>query len=60
MLRNLGGGEILIILVIVMLLFGANRLPDMARSLGQSAKEFSKGLSDGLSDTEEAPSDDSL
>jgi len=37
---NLGPTELIIILLIVMLLFGAARLPKLARSLGESAKEF--------------------
>lgn len=37
-LRDLGGWHFLIILAIVLLIFGATRLPALARSLGQSAK----------------------
>jgi sec-independent protein translocase protein TatA len=37
---NLGPTELIIILLIVMVLFGAARLPKLARSLGESAKEF--------------------
>ncbi len=37
---NLGWSEILIILVIILLLFGANKLPDLARSMGRSARIF--------------------
>jgi sec-independent protein translocase protein TatA len=51
---NLGPTELLIILAIVMLLFGAARLPRLARSLGQSSKEFKKGLSEGARDDDEA------
>src|SRR2546427_298403 len=43
---GLGYQELLIILVIVLILFGANRLPDLARSLGSSVKEFKKGVSE--------------
>ncbi|MBV8274854.1 MAG: twin-arginine translocase TatA/TatE family subunit [Verrucomicrobia bacterium] len=39
---NLGGPDLLIILLIVLVLFGAKKLPDLARSLGQSLNEFSK------------------
>jgi sec-independent protein translocase protein TatA len=35
---NLGPTELIIILVVIVLLFGAKRLPDMARSIGRSAK----------------------
>ncbi|MBI4245909.1 MAG: twin-arginine translocase TatA/TatE family subunit [Candidatus Rokubacteria bacterium] len=41
---GLGYQELLIILVIVLILFGANRLPQLARSLGSSVKEFKKGV----------------
>lgn len=44
---NLGPTELLVILVIVMLLFGASRLPKLARSLGESSREFKKGLAEG-------------
>ncbi len=40
--------ELLIILLIVLLLFGAKKIPQIARSIGQSAKEVRKGFSDGL------------
>ncbi len=38
--------ELLIILVLVLLLFGAKRLPDMAKGMGQAIKEFRKGVRD--------------
>ncbi len=44
---GLGTQELLVILVIVMVLFGAQRLPDIARALGTSVKEFKKGVSEG-------------
>ena len=44
---KIGGGEIIIILVLVILLFGAKKLPELARSLGSSAREFRKGVEDG-------------
>ena len=47
---GLGTQELLIILVIVLVLFGANRLPDLARSLGGSLKEFKKGMNDVTKD----------
>ena len=40
---NIGWSEILVILLIILLLFGAKRLPDLARSLGKSMREFKKG-----------------
>lgn len=43
---NLGFMEILLILVVVLLLFGARRLPEIGASFGKSIKEFKRGLSD--------------
>ena len=43
---GLGYQELLLILVIVLILFGAQRLPDLARSLGGSIKEFKKGVNE--------------
>jgi sec-independent protein translocase protein TatA len=48
------GQELLIVLLIVLLIFGARKLPDLARSLGASAKEFRKGVSEGSEDNAEA------
>ena len=44
------GTEWLIILAVVILWFGARKLPDLARSLGASAKEFRKGIEEGADD----------
>ena len=41
-----GVGELLIILLIVLLLFGAKKLPEIARALGRSINEFKKGTND--------------
>ena len=43
---NLGGPDLFIILLIVLVLFGAKKLPDLARSLGQSMNEFRKARED--------------
>lgn len=45
---RLGWTEILVILALVLLLFGAKRLPELARSLGKSMKEFKKGVQEPL------------
>jgi sec-independent protein translocase protein TatA len=47
---GLGYQELLIILVIVLILFGANRLPELAKSLGSSVKEFKKGVNESQKD----------
>jgi sec-independent protein translocase protein TatA len=51
---RIGAPELLIILVVVLLLFGAAKLPGLARSLGASAKEFRKGIDEGADDDEQA------
>jgi sec-independent protein translocase protein TatA len=41
---GLGFGELLVILVIVMLFFGGKKLPELGSSLGESIKNFKKGM----------------
>ena len=43
---NIGVPELLIILVILLLIFGSTRLPQLARGMGKSIKEFKKGIND--------------
>ncbi|MCB0270181.1 MAG: twin-arginine translocase TatA/TatE family subunit [Calditrichia bacterium] len=46
---NMGAGELVVIFLLVVLLFGAKRLPELAKSLGRSIQEFkhaTKGLKD--------------
>ena len=43
---NLGGPELLIVLVVVLLIFGSKKVPELARSLGKAQKEFKDGLKD--------------
>jgi len=43
-LFDLGTSELLIILIIVLLLFGSKKLPELSRSIGESVKEVRKGL----------------
>jgi sec-independent protein translocase protein TatA len=50
----LGWKEILIILFIVVLLFGARKLPELARGMGKSIKEFKKATAEGADDEDEA------
>ncbi len=52
MIGNLGMPEILVILVIILLFFGAKRIPDLARSLGKGTREFRKGISEGAREDE--------
>lgn len=41
---GLGTQEIVLILIILLLLFGSNKLPELARSLGLSVREFKKAM----------------
>jgi sec-independent protein translocase protein TatA len=54
MLGNLGFGEIMLILVVVLLLFGARRLPEIGASFGKGIREFKRSLSD-VSDAVNTP-----
>ena len=53
MFRNIGITEILIILLVLILLFGAKRIPDLARSLGRSLSEFKKGRAESGSEPDD-------
>jgi sec-independent protein translocase protein TatA len=55
----LRGQEWLIVLLVIVLIFGARKLPDLARSLGASAKEFRKGLDQGVDEESETNASDS-
>ena len=62
---NLAGPDLIIILLIVLVLFGAKKLPELARGMGQAVKEFQKAKDEfsdelhkaGKSETETAKSD---
>lgn len=43
MFQNIGAGELVIIAIVIMILFGSRKLPEFTRALGESAKEFRKG-----------------
>ena len=51
-----GGAEMIVLLVVVLLLFGGTRLPQLAKGLGQSVKEFKRGVALGADacETEES------
>ncbi len=49
---SLGPQEIVLILIAVLLLFGAKRLPELGRSLGQGMREFRRSLSGAAEETE--------
>jgi sec-independent protein translocase protein TatA len=45
-LFNLGGGEVILIFAVILLLFGAKKLPELAKGLGTGIKEFKKATRD--------------
>jgi sec-independent protein translocase protein TatA len=58
LLSNFGGPDLIIILLIVLVLFGAKKLPELARGMGQAVKEFQKAkdeFSDELHSAGNAP-----
>jgi sec-independent protein translocase protein TatA len=60
-LPQVGATELIILLSIILLLFGARRIPELARSLGRGKREFHKGASDdadALREQGELPEDD--
>lgn len=55
---DVGAPELLIILVVVLLLFGGSKLPQLARSIGAAKGEFEKGVKDGEAKAREARAGD--
>jgi sec-independent protein translocase protein TatA len=53
---SLGPWEIILILAVVMLLFGAKKLPELAKGMGKSMKEFKKAMNTEDDDSEGKPS----
>ena len=57
MLGNLGFGELMIIMVVILLVFGAKRLPEIGSSIGKGIREFKRSISDA-GDAINSPADD--
>lgn len=55
---SLGGTELIIALVIILLLFGAKRIPELARGLGSGVREFRAGTKEGQLDKEDEKKDE--
>jgi len=55
MLGNFGFTEMMIVLVIVLLLFGAKRIPEIAGSMGKGIKEFKKNINEATRDIDTTP-----
>jgi sec-independent protein translocase protein TatA len=58
-LFNLGGGEIILILALILILFGAKKLPELAKGLGQGIKEFKKATKEVTDEVSSAMDDSS-
>jgi len=59
MLGNLSGSEIVILMLIVLLVFGANRLPDAGKAVGKGLREFKRALSDAEESIQRLPASSS-
>ena len=46
MFENIGGPELLLILVVIFFLFGAKKIPDIAKGIGEGIREFRKAARD--------------
>jgi sec-independent protein translocase protein TatA len=56
---GLGGTEVILILFVILLLFGAKRIPELARGLGRGIREFKDATKEIKSDIENSVKDDS-
>jgi sec-independent protein translocase protein TatA len=52
-IQNMGPWQLLVCLIVIALLFGGKKIPDIARSLGKAKGEFKKGLAEGEKPDEE-------
>jgi len=57
MFGNLGAGEIVLIVLVILLLFGAKKIPELARGIGKGMSEFKKGLKDVENEIKSADTD---
>ena len=57
LIGNLGMGELIIILIIILLLFGAKKIPDLMKGLGRGVRSFKEGMNEVKNDIE-APADE--
>jgi sec-independent protein translocase protein TatA len=57
MFGNLGAGEIVLIVLVILLLFGAKKIPELARGIGKGMSEFKKGLKDVENEIKSADSE---
>ena len=53
-IQNMGPWQIIICIVVIALLFGGKKIPELARSLGKAKGEFKKGLAEGEAEEKES------
>ncbi len=56
-IQNIGGGSLVLIILVVILLFGAKRIPELARGLGRGIREFKDATKEIQDDLEEGLKD---
>lgn len=54
---NLGTGELIIIFVVIILLFGAKRIPELARSMGKGISMFKHGMNEAVNQVNDTATD---
>ena len=54
MLENIGGSELLLVLLVIFLLFGPKKLPELGKSLGKGMREFRNAMNGVKKDIEQA------
>ena len=56
---NIGLGEILILVLVVLILFGPNKLPELGKALGKALGEFRRGIKEGVDEKDTSSKNDS-
>ncbi len=56
-IRGIGGGELLLIFLVFLVLFGTKRIPELARGLGRGIREFRNAAKEVQEDLEDRPSE---
>ena len=56
-LQNIGTGEIIIVALVVLLLFGGKKIPELMRGLGKGVKSFKEGMNDGRKELDDISTD---
>ena len=56
---HIGLAELAVLLVVVLILFGPGKLPEVGKALGKAVGEFKRGIREGVSDSDSSKSDSS-